>query len=89
MTIPKLPGESEDEFDVRWDQVFDDFHARLKAAGVGNTPVRLWPAAFRAEAEQAWECIFDRTNFSRRDYWQATLHELHAGEVVEAVRIVG
>lgn len=36
VAIPKLPGESEDEFDARWDQVYDDFHARINAAGVGR-----------------------------------------------------
>lgn len=50
VAIPKLPGESEDEFEKRWDLVYDDFNARLRAAGVGNIPVPLWPTELRAEA---------------------------------------
>lgn len=88
VAIPNLPRESEDEFDNRWDRVYHDFHARLKAAGVGNTPVSRWPEALRSEAERSWECIFDLTNFGTRDYWQATVHELHSDDVIEAVRIV-
>ncbi len=88
LAIPKWPGEPEDEFDKRWDQIYDGFHARLKAAGVVNTPISHWPAALVEEAEQSWGCIFDSTNFGTRDYWQATVHRLHAADVIDAVRII-
>jgi hypothetical protein len=88
VAIPKRPGESEDEFDKRWGQVYDDFRARINAAGAGNTRVSRWPAELRAEAERSWEGIFDRTKFGTRDYWQATVHELRADDVVGAVRIL-
>jgi glutathionyl-hydroquinone reductase len=54
---------------------------------VRAAPVRDWPADLRAEIEQSWEHIFDRSNYGRYEVWQATVHALHAEDVVEAVRI--
>lgn len=88
VATPEWPGESDDECRVRWDQIYDEFDASIKAAGVVNTPIRLWPAGLRAEVEQSWECIFDRRLHRRKDPWQATVHELRAEDVVEAVRIL-
>ena len=48
-----------------------------------------WPADLRAEIERSWECIFDSGNYGRYDVWQATVHALHAEDVVMAVRIAG
>ena len=66
----------------------DEFAARLDAAGARNAPIGDWPAGLRAEVERSWECIFDRSLFSKTDHWQATIHELFAADVIEAVRIL-
>lgn len=87
IAIPQLPGETEEDFDARWHRTYDDFNNRLRAAGADRSPVRQWPQDLRDEVEQSWECIFDRSYFGPKDYWEATVHEIYAGDVVEAVRI--
>ncbi len=87
IAMPKLPGESEEAFDARWNHTYDDFKERLQTTGAAGSSVRQWPEELREEVERSWECIFDRTNFNPRDYWQATVHEIHVADVVEAVRI--
>lgn len=85
--VPNLPSESEDDFDRRYDRIMDDFRAQLDAAGVERMPISGWPAGLRSDVEQSWECMFDPSRYGHFDYWQATVHELLAGDVVEAVLI--
>jgi hypothetical protein len=49
--------------------------------------VRNWPADLRDEIERSWERIFDRDSYGPHEFWQATVHALHADDVMEAVRI--
>lgn len=88
--LPRLSGESEDDAFTRWERASDELDAGLKAAGVHrNVPVADWPADLRAMIGQSWECIFERANYGRREIWQATVHALHATDVIAAVRIAG
>ncbi len=82
-----LPGESIDDYGARYDRIVDDLWARAEAAGVASRNVWDWPEALRAEVMDTWETIFDPANYCRTHYWQATLHELRASDVVEAVWI--
>ncbi|HWV48657.1 MAG TPA: DUF3841 domain-containing protein [Microbacterium sp.] len=86
-SVPQHPGEPEGDYDKRNDLEFDDFVARVDAAGVRNAPLETWPSELRTEVERSWECIFDRTLFPKTDQWQATVYELREEDVVEAVRI--
>lgn len=83
------PGETDESFESRFDELTDAFIARLDDANVRNSPISEWPADLRAEAESSWECIFDRRRFDRRSYWQATVHDIRAEDVTDAVTIVG
>lgn len=85
--VPDLPGESENEYDVRFDAIFDAFEDRKKAAGVGGASARDWPQDLRTEIEQTWEHIFQPLAFGRSSALQATAHVLYADDVVEAVRL--
>jgi len=85
--MPRLAGETADDAYARWEKASDALGARLAAAGVKDAPVREWPPGLRAEAERSWEAIFDRKNYGPHEFWQATVHALHAGDVTEAVRI--
>jgi hypothetical protein len=81
-----LPGESDDAYGDRLDAVLDDFFGRVRAACVREDAVSTWPAELRQEIEATWEAIFDSANYERSSYWQATLRELRAEDVTEAVR---
>jgi hypothetical protein len=85
--LPRLPGESEDDAFARWEKASDELDDRLEDAGVRAAPVTDWPADLRSEIERSWECIFDRSNYGRYEVWQATVHALHAEDVVETIRI--
>lgn len=85
--MSRLPGEFEDDAFTRWEKASDELDARLADAGVRTAPVRDWPTDLRAEIERSWESIFDRSNYGRYEIWQATVHALHAEDVVKAVRI--
>lgn len=85
--VPRIPGEPDADYDRRYDQVVDDFRARLDAAGADRGQISSWSADLRADVEQSWECMFDRSWYGRFDCWQATVHELLASDVVEAVLI--
>ncbi|WP_350225255.1 DUF3841 domain-containing protein [Arthrobacter sp. efr-133-TYG-118] len=82
------PGESDDAYSNRLNMVLDNFFNQVSAAGVEHEPVSTWPADLRHEIEASWESIFDPTNYPRISYWQATVHELRAEDVTEAVRFV-
>ncbi len=85
--VPELRGESDEGYTARMNRVVDEFWARLRAAGARGAGIADWPADLRAEIEQGWERIFDPGNYGRFESWQATLHTLHAEDIVEAVRI--
>lgn len=84
--VPDLPGESDEEYGARLDRVFDDFDARVTAAGVRDVGIRHWPEGLRTEIEQSWEHVLEPKNYGRYDFWQATTHVLRAEDVLEAVR---
>jgi hypothetical protein len=88
LAIPPRPAESEEEYNARFDELADDFTARLEAAGARNQPLHRWPDDLRAEAEESWESILDPSNFNKHAYWQGTVHEIRADDVVDAVRIL-
>lgn len=88
LAVPPRPGESENDYDARYTKHVDEFLAHLDNAGVRRAPIEQWPREIRAEIERSWESIFDRNNVSKSSYWQATVHELRAEDVVDAVRIV-
>lgn len=81
-----LPGESEEDADARIDAEREDFYARLHAARADHGDLSGWPPELRAELEATWEIIFDPARYARGAYWQATVHELRAEDVVDAVR---
>lgn len=85
--VPDLPGESDDDYVARLERIFDDFEAHQKATEAARRPIRGWPAGLRAELEKTWEHIFDPATFGRSDRLQATMHALHAEDVIEAVRL--
>ncbi|WP_369046773.1 DUF3841 domain-containing protein [Sinomonas sp. P10A9] len=82
-----LAGESDDDYGDRRDRILDDLYGRAEAAGAANRLVWDWPDALRSEVMDSWETIFDPANYPRTHYWQATVHELSADDVIEAVWI--
>lgn len=87
--VPDLLGESDDDHVPRIKSIFDEFEVRQKAAGAPRRPVRNWPSDLRADLERTWEHLLEPANFGRSDTMQATMHVLHAEDVVEAVRLEG
>jgi hypothetical protein len=77
---------------ARWQRrladAFDRMERALAAAGVPRHPVSGWPAELRAQVERGWEHIFDLAAYPPEEYWQATVEELRAGDVVAAGRPV-
>lgn len=88
LAIPRWPGEAEEEFDTRYDEIVDRFTTRLDAVSARNPPISHWPDEIRAEVERSWESIFVPANFDRRAYWQATVHEIRTEDVLDAVWIL-
>jgi hypothetical protein len=84
---PDIPGESDEELDARLNRVFDDFEVRIRTAGSWGLARSHWPEDLKAEVEQGWETILEPGNYGRFGAWQATMHELRADDVVEAVRL--
>lgn len=82
----ELPGEDEEEADARIDALLDDFYDRVKLAGLRHDELSAWPSELRQELESTWEPILDPANYGKAGTWQATVHELRAEDVVEAVR---
>ncbi|WP_415854147.1 DUF3841 domain-containing protein [Sinomonas sp. G460-2] len=85
--VRPLPGEDDDAYSARYDARTDDLINRVHAAGARLQDPEGWPAALRDELESSWEAIFDTGAYPRTSYWQATVHELRAEDVVEAVRL--
>jgi hypothetical protein len=81
-----LPGEETEAADVRIDALQDDFYARADAAGLDEHDLSGRPDELLGELEATWEIIFDPSRYGRAAHWQATVHELRAEDVVEAVR---
>ena len=78
-------GESDDEYGSRLDSVLDEFYTRVEAAGASKRPPVDWPEELREEIESSWDSILNPANYPRTAYWQATIHELRAEDIVEAV----
>ncbi|WP_460662499.1 DUF3841 domain-containing protein [Kribbella swartbergensis] len=87
LCVRSVPGESDEDYQRRWETTRDEFEARLEAAAVKTAPVHDWPKDLRDEIERSWETIFDPSVYGRRAEWQATMHELCVNDVVEAVRL--
>jgi len=85
--VPELPGESDDDFDARWNLICDEYDDRKRAAGVLGEGFRDWPLDVQRDLELSWEHFLNPANFGRWDVVQATAHLLPAGDVVEAVRL--
>lgn len=88
LVVPPVRGESAEEYSTRVDRVFDDFYGRLTAAGMARRPIGEWPESLREEVERSWDAIFDVPSYPRFDSWQATVHELIVGDVVDAVLLL-
>ena len=72
---------------ARLDRVFDDFEDRIRTAGSQDLSLPYWPEDLRTEVEQGWKSILEPDNYGRFGTWQATMHELRAEDVVDAVRL--
>jgi len=83
--VPVNPGESEDEWELRWTALDDDFGARAKPYDAA--PITEWPDELRVEIESSWEAIFDPATWRPKLNLQATISELRTADVVRAVRI--
>jgi hypothetical protein len=83
--VPALLGETDEEWEARWNPLDDDFTAR--AEPYRALPINEWPDDLRAEIESSWEAIFDSRTWRTPPVLQATMRELRAEDVVRAVRI--
>lgn len=86
---PALPHESPKESFERVQAADSKKAAWLIAAGATpTTPMEGWPGEVLAKVKQSWENIFDLGYYGLDDDWQATMHELHVEDVVDAVLII-
>lgn len=83
--VPARPDESHKDREARWMALDDDFRARAKP--YDRAPLVEWPTELRAELESSWVAIFDPSTWSTNQSLQATMREVHAADVVRAVRI--
>lgn len=83
-------ADTEDEdawaaWSARLGDEYDKRDRALERAGVPrNGPFRAWPADLRAEIGRTWEHVFDLDAYPIDEYWQATVEELHAADVVDS-----
>lgn len=86
------PELDEAERWTRWerclDEAYENVDRQLAEAGVPRQPVSGWPAGLRESIGRGWERIFDLNAYPPDEYWQATVEELHAEDLVAAVRPV-
>lgn len=86
------PDRDDAERWARWerclDEAYEDVNRQLAKAGVPRQPVSGWPTGLRKSIGQGWEHIFDLDAYPPDEYWRATVEELHADDVVAAVRPV-
>lgn len=85
VNIVPLPGESDVEWERRFDVEWDAWHERTRP--YEGMPIDQWPTDLRAEIETSWETIFDLDAVSVDRPLQAALHTLTVEDVVRAVRI--
>ena len=86
LDVPTLPGETFEVWAPRFDALYDEWCVRVGTHR--ELPIAAWPPFLRAELEESWKSIFDLRNRDEPLYVQATIHALHANEVVRAVRIM-
>ncbi|HYO38963.1 MAG TPA: DUF3841 domain-containing protein [Nocardioidaceae bacterium] len=84
-------GVNDDEWWARTEPLLDAFRERLTALGlpIGLGRMRSWPDAWRREVRATWPGVLDQSWWKPTDYVQAVTHQLHADDVVQAVRITG
>jgi hypothetical protein len=88
LLIPDLPDETAEDYSRRAEPLWDDFDRRLREAGVGAGWEDDWPPELRREVEASWSLIFEPSSWHPRIAVQATLREVVASDVVEAVRVI-
>jgi hypothetical protein len=79
-------NEDADSYEKRVGPDLDAFFDHVEAKGLLLSPISAWPADLRQEVEASWTGIFDHRYWTERDMLQATMHELRATDVVEAIR---
>ncbi|WP_240372754.1 DUF3841 domain-containing protein [Brevibacterium zhoupengii] len=83
--VPRADGEDYGVWDERARRVEADFDSRL--GKWKRLPLADWPLELRDEIENSWEAIFDSMTWQPDSTLQATAHQLHADDVIDAVRI--
>lgn len=83
--LPREPDESDADWEARCTVIDDDFTAR--AEPYDADPLEAWPLELRSELETSWEAIFDPRYWEKDVALQATVRELHAEDVLRAVRM--
>jgi len=87
--VPPEPGEDGEAWWARAEPIVDDWHDRLKAAGLNRsgTTIDDWPQDLRDEAQRSWEAILDPATWRLNADIQAVAHAIHAEQVMSAVRV--
>jgi hypothetical protein len=89
LLIARENNETPTGFDARAGQLEEEFRVQLDSAGLWNAPISEWPAALRERIEESWLAIFEVDRLEPPHFWQATVHELRAEDVIRAVKIDG
>lgn len=84
--MSSIPGDTTQAWDARADAIMDKFWIRVDP--YLRLPIEVWPVDLRTEVESSWEAIFHPDACPLSGSRQATLRELHAADVVGAVRVV-
>lgn len=90
LMIPNVPGETEAEWERRWEAAHEDWDKRIQGLRTGNLntlDLDYWPAGLRAELEASWEAIFERDAWHVPWQVQGTVREIRAADVVREVEI--
>jgi hypothetical protein len=86
--VLELPGETDEDYMTRLEDIFDAVDSRVLTAGRGpDAEYRHWPEDLRNELELSWQFMLDPRNYGRYESWQATSHCLYEDDVVQAVRL--
>lgn len=74
------------EWERRADREDAAAEARLAGTDADLRDFRTWPADLREDLERSWEHIFEIDAYPADEYWQATVEELLASDVVAVAR---